>query len=150
YTIDFYANTNLPHWKDQGVQYLGVVAAFTDANGNATFTATFAGTQPLKTITATALGAAEGTSEFSTPLLAVPAPPPPPPPPSPPPPPLVQPGQLSGPAGDVSALVRVLGLKLRRRADGTYRQMVLLTNTGAGALTGPLYLVLDGLTRKVK
>jgi hypothetical protein len=136
YEIRFYANDNLPHRADQGVKYLGAIGVTTDANGNATFTATFLGAQPLKTITATAGGFPEGTSQFSAPVLAVPAPQPPQPPQSPP--------------GDVTAQVSVKRGKVRRRADGTYRQRVTLTNVGAGPVQAPLYLVLDRLTRKVR
>src|SRR5262249_25080035 len=100
---------------------------------------TFPGLQPLKTITATAGGGVEGTSEFSAPVLAVPAPQPGQP---------GQPGQPAGPIGDVTALVSGQRGKLLHHG-GRYRQTITLHNAGA-ALTGPVYLVLDQLSRKVR
>jgi uncharacterized delta-60 repeat protein len=51
---------------------------------------------------------------------------------------------------DVTAKVGVMQGKLRRKGKGRYRQQVTLTNTGGAALSGPVRLVLDGLSGKVK
>ena len=40
--------------------------------------------------------------------------------------------------------------QLRRRADGSYRQRVSIQNLGGQGIYGPLTLVLDQLSRKVK
>lgn len=67
---------------------------------------------------------------------------PPPPPPLSPPPSSIR---------DVTGEVTVLGGRIRRtRRPGRYRQTVTLVNAGTGAVAGPLYLVLDGLRRRVR
>jgi hypothetical protein len=102
----------------------------TDANGNASFTAKF--NTALKagdTVTATA-DSGSGTSEFSAPVtvtVSAPAP---------------------VPVHDVTPLLSVQRGKLRHHG-GRYRQTITLHNAGA-ALTGPVYLVLDQLSRKVR
>jgi Calx-beta domain len=61
----------------------------------------------------------------------------------------VPPAIPTGPT-DVTAKVGVLQGKLRRKGKGRYRQQVTLTNLGGATLSGPVTLVLDGLSRKVK
>jgi uncharacterized delta-60 repeat protein len=52
---------------------------------------------------------------------------------------------------DVTGQVLFQGGKVRRtRRPGRFRQVVSLVNVGNGNLAGPMYLVLDGLRRKVK
>jgi hypothetical protein len=63
-------------------------------------------------------------------------------------PPQPQPPPVPGPVPDVTPQVSVQRGKLRHRG-GRYRQTITLHNNGA-ALAGPLYLVVDGLTRKVR
>jgi hypothetical protein len=69
-------------------------------------------------------------------------------PPQPPPPPAPAPGPGPGPVQDVTSLVSIQRGKLRRRG-GRYWQTITLHNAGA-PLQGPLYLVVDQLTRKVQ
>src|SRR5207247_1058952 len=67
FTLDFYANAD---GGGQGEQYLGSLAATTDAGGQATFMATFTGeVPPGESVTATATDAANDTSEFSGPVV---------------------------------------------------------------------------------
>jgi hypothetical protein len=65
-----------------------------------------------------------------------------------PPQPQPQPQPMPGPVPDVTPQVSVVRGKLRHRG-GRYRQTITLHNNGA-ALAGPLYLVVDQLTRKVR
>jgi uncharacterized delta-60 repeat protein len=51
---------------------------------------------------------------------------------------------------DVTAKVTLAQGKLRRKGKGRYLQQVTLTNQGGAALSGPVRLVLDGLSGKVK
>jgi parallel beta-helix repeat protein len=71
YTIELYANP--PGSGDQGFQYIGAVGVATDAGCNATFTSTIAFVPPAAdwTITATAIDAANNTSEMSAPAAIV-------------------------------------------------------------------------------
>ena len=76
YTIEIYANP--PGTGDQGFQYIGAVGATTGAGCNGTFTTTIAFVPPAAdwTITATAIDAADNTSEMSapTPIVVLEAP----------------------------------------------------------------------------
>jgi hypothetical protein len=125
----------------QGKAFLGSTIAKTDGSGHATFTVTLpTAVAPGDTVTATANDFFDTTSEFSAPL-AVPLPPPPAPPPAPAPVP------MSPLIQDVTSQVSVQRGKLRRRG-GRAQQTITLHNSG-GALAGPLYLVLDGLSPRV-
>jgi hypothetical protein len=130
FELRFWGNPSID--PAEGKVYLGAIAVTTDANGNASFTAKF--NTALKagdTVTATA-DSGSGTSEFSAPVtVTVPAPVP-----------------VPVPVHDVTPLLSVQRGKLRHRG-GRYRQTITLHNDGA-ALAGPVYLVLDRLTRKVR
>jgi titin len=66
FTIQFYANpTADPSGHGQGQTYLGSITVTTDANGNATFTAKFAGVLTGEAISATATDPGGNTSEFA-------------------------------------------------------------------------------------
>jgi hypothetical protein len=71
YTIEVYGNP--PAAGDQGQQYLGAINVTTSASCQATFAGTFAFVPPLggSTITATAIDAANNTSEMSAPAFIV-------------------------------------------------------------------------------
>jgi CSLREA domain-containing protein len=121
---------------DQGTSFLGEIDVMTDGNGNASFAKTYATDLTGLTMTATATAVGNNTSEFSAPVtVTMPAP-------------SQQPPPVPGPVQDVTPHVSVLRGKLRHRG-GLYRQTITLRNDGA-ALAGPLYLVLDHLTRKVR
>jgi hypothetical protein len=126
FELRFWSNPSID--PAEGKVYLGAIAVTTDANGNASFTAKF--NTALKvgdTVTATAAGGS-GTSEFSAPVTVTVPPP--------------------VPVHDVTPLVSVQRGKLRHHG-GRYRQTITLRNDGA-ALAGPVYLALDGLSRKVR
>jgi hypothetical protein len=122
FTIQFWSNP--PADPAEGHVYLGSIGVTTDAGGNASFTAQF--TTALAagdTVTATASGGS-GTSQFSTPVTATVLP------------------------ADVTSLVSIQRGKLRHNGS-RYRQTITLYNAGA-PIQGPLYLVVDQLTRKVQ
>jgi hypothetical protein len=135
YYVYFWSNPSFA--QPQGETYLGVlIGVKTDQNGNATFTKTFNTALAVgDTVTAITGTGSNGTSEFSAPVT-VKMPPAPPQPPGMPPP------------QDVTPLVSVRRGKLLHHG-GLYRQTITLHNAGA-ALQGPVYLVLDHLTRKVR
>src|SRR5262249_43301757 len=124
FTVNFWSNP--PSDPAEGKVFLGSISVTTDAGGSASFTAHFASALAAgDTVTATAAGGS-GTSAFSAPVTAT-----------------VLPGPL-----DVTSLVSIQRGKLRHHGD-RYRQTITLHNSGA-PLQGPLYLVVDQLTRKAR
>jgi titin len=124
FTVNFWSNP--PSDPGEGKVFLGSISVTTDPGGNASFTAHFATALAAgDTVTATA-AAGSGTSAISTPVTAT---------------------VLPGPV-DVTSLVSIQRGKLRH-VGALYRQRITLHNSGA-PLQGPLYLVVDQLTHKVR
>jgi hypothetical protein len=136
---------NPPSDPTEGKVFLGSISVTTDPGGKASFTAQFNAALSIgDTVTATAAGAS-GTSQFSSPVAVVglikPIP-------LQPPPPAPGPQPAPGPVQDVTPLLSIQRGKLRHKGS-RYRQTISLYNAGA-PLQGPLYLVVDQLTRKVR
>ncbi len=75
--IDLFANDAAdPSGYGQGKRYLGTISVMTDANGNATFTATYANVVAGQYVTGTATDSSGNTSEFGLAMVTPAAPPP--------------------------------------------------------------------------
>jgi hypothetical protein len=129
---------NPPSDPAEGKVFLGSISVTTDPGGNAHFTAQFnTALAAGDTVTATA-AAGSGTSQFSAPVTVTL------PPATPQPPGRLVPGLIQ----DVTPLLSVQHGQLRHRG-GRYQQTITLHNAGA-PLQGPLYLVVDQVTRTVR
>jgi hypothetical protein len=119
--------------------FLGSVAVMTDAAGVATFSTMFNKSLGGQSVVATATNLATfDTSEFSA---AVPVPVIPPPAG---PPPAVA-------VSDVTPMVRIIRERSRRDPrTGRLRIRLRLRSLAAGPLTGPFFVVLDGLPRRAR